>query len=798
MPSPNSPFPISQTGILFQRYYWPASWIGLPGGDAAPFVHGFRLTVDQAEDALIRCYVSADERYELYLDGERLACGPERGSAEAWYYDTLELSITAGRHLLFARVWALGSKAPYAQCSVRPGFLLGVEEPSGGADARWSTGLAPWEGKRIPGYEWIDTDIGFDGFTGKKLRVHGHDYPWDIERGAGGGWTRAAINSQAATPHPTDLDPIRLLAPGSLPQMMRRPMPAGRVRFVEEVSRVSEIRRHRIDPPNHLPEWAAKIQKLLEDGTPLHVPPDRRFRAIIDLQNYFCAYPQIQVSSGREGRATLNWAEALFINVPPEADYPKGHRDQIDGNYFAGQGDTFIFDGGANRIYTTLWWEAGRFVELLIETRGQELVVEKLAFAETRYPLEPESRFTASDPRLEKIAPVLLRSLQVNAHETFMDCPYYEQLNYTGDTLIDCLVVYTNTGDVRLPRKSLQLFHDSRIPQGLTQSRFPCRVRQFIPTFSLLWVSMLRNHAWWRGEKEFIQSLLPGARAVIDAHLRHVNPQGLLTNLRGWNFLDWVPGWEAGAPPHGDQGDVSGPLNWLFVYALQAMVELETFAGEKELAARYQRLAEAHAQAASRNFWNDERGLFADDLEQRHFSEHAQCLALLSGRTGAGPAARAAQALLHAPDLKRCSIYFTHYLFETLRQLGQPGAFFQRLDYWLNLPAQGFVTTPEQPEPSRSDCHAWGSHPLFHFYATILGIRPASPGFAEVEIRPQLGHLQQARGRMVHPHGWIEVDLWRTGERLEGTVTLPAGITGIFRGPQSRQPLQPGTQKISA
>ncbi len=96
---------------------------------------------------------------------------------------------------------------------------------------------------------------------------------------------------------------------------------------------------------------------------------------------------------------------------------------------------------------------------------------------ETRYPLEAESTFSASDERLAQLTPILLRTLQANAHETFMDCPYYEQLNYTGDTLIDCLIVYTITRDVRLVRKSLQLFNDSRIPEGLTQSRFPSRAR---------------------------------------------------------------------------------------------------------------------------------------------------------------------------------------------------------------------------------------------------------------------------------------------------------------------------------
>lgn len=781
------PFPASDAGNIFRRHHWPVSWITLPNAGEPPYVLGFRLIVEQPHDTTLRCYVTGDERFELFLNGERIAAGPERGSAEAWYYEALELPVKAGRQVLFARVWVLDVKGPYAQCCVRAGFLFGAEQIStGDIDARWGTGVAPWEVKRIGGYEWI----------GDLDRMDGNQYPWGIESGEGEGWTKAVVNGPASTPHPVDLYPIRLLAPGRLPRMLSRPVPPGRIRFVEDVALVEDLRKHRIDPQRHLPEIADQILALLDGRSDLRVPPHKSYRAIIDLENYFCAYPQFLASQGKDTRITIGWAEALFVELRSAVQGTKGNRNEIENRVFSGFADTFILDGGANRSYTTLWWEAGRYVELLIETEAEELILHRLVFEETRYPLEAETTFSASDDRMEQLAPILLRTLQVNAHETFMDCPYYEQLNYTGDTLIDCLIVYTITRDVRLVRKSLQLFHDSRMPDGLTQSRFPSRARQIIPPFSLLWVSMLRHHAWWRGERELIRSLLPGARSVIDAHLLHVNARGLLENLRGWNFLDWT--WEGGVPPDSDPGQASGPLNWLFVYALQAAVELETYAGEPELAARYSRLAQSHALAAESAFWSGERGLFADDVDHRSFSEHTQCLAVLSTRASKDLTGRVAEGLVNAPDLQRCTIYFSHYLFETYHKLNLTEPLFRRLEYWFGLASQGFVTTPEMPEPSRSDCHAWGSHPLFHYYATILGIRPAAMGFTEVELRPQLGCLQNAKGRMVHPSGWIEADLRRTGDRVEGEITLPEGVTGSFYGATGTQTLRPGFQTVSA
>ena len=74
------------------------------------------------------------------------------------------------------------------------------------------------------------------------------------------------------------------------------------------------------------------------------------------------------------------------------------------------------------------------------------------------------------------------------AHETYMDCPYYEQLQYAGDTRIQALVSFFMTGDGRLARQAINALDGSRTPEGLTFSRAPSRLPQYIPPFSLWWI----------------------------------------------------------------------------------------------------------------------------------------------------------------------------------------------------------------------------------------------------------------------------------------------------------------------
>jgi hypothetical protein len=136
--------------------------------------------------------------------------------------------------------------------------------------------------------------------------------------------------------------------------------------------------------------------------------------------------------------------------------------------------------------------------------------------------------------------------------------------------------------------------------------------------------------------------------------------------------------------------------------------------------------------------------------------------------------------LIESPDLARTTISYTHYLFETYRRLDWMEGFFRRMRTWFELPARGMRTTPEWPEPTRSDCHGWGAHPIHHFFATILGIRPAEMGFGKVSITPNLGTIKQTSGRLVHPKGWIEIDLATEARSLRGIVSLPEGVDGSF------------------
>src|SRR5256714_7295862 len=109
----------------------------------------------------------------------------------------------------------------------------------------------------------------------------------------------------------------------------------------------------------------------------------------------------------------------------------------------------------------------------------------------------------------------------------------------------------------------------------------------------------------------------------------------------------------------------------------------------------------------------------------------------------------------------------------------------------------GLTSAPENPEPTRSDTHAWSAHPNYGLLATVLGVRPASAGFRTVRVAPALGPLRRAEGRVPHPRGDIDVRLERVGASgIRADVTLPQGVTGTFEWGGRHVPLHGGQQRI--
>ncbi|MGH9351294.1 MAG: alpha-L-rhamnosidase C-terminal domain-containing protein, partial [Terriglobia bacterium] len=474
----------------------------------------------------------------------------------------------------------------------------------------------------------------------------------------------------------------------------------------------------------------------------------------------------------------------------------KGNRNQIEGKHILGYSDQFLPDGGSSRVFQPLWWRAYRYIKVDITTAAEPLELDDFYGEFTAYPFTKRASFDSDDPSLEKIMQVGWRTARLCAHETYMDCPYYEQLQYAGDTRIQALISLYMTGDDRLVKNAIECLNASRTSEGLTQSRFPSRLPQYIPPFSLYWIGMMHDLWWYRGDRDFLRPFLTNVRGVLAWYESRLAPSGLLGRLPWWDFVDWTTDFQDGVPPQEADGQ-SSILSLEFAAALQEGADLESAFGSQARASEDRALAARITRTVYHSCWDARRGLLADTPARQHFSQHATILGVLTGAIPATEQRSAMQRVLSDSSLTQCSYYFRFYLFQALQKAGLGDEIVSQLGPWRQMLALGLTTFAEKPEPTRSDCHAWSAHPDFDLLALVAGIQPATAGFGEVSIRPHLGPLKLLSASVPVPQGEVSVSYRLTGSRLTADVTLPQDLKGWFYWNDHRYALHGGAQRLA-
>ncbi|MBC7628011.1 alpha-L-rhamnosidase C-terminal domain-containing protein, partial [Ferruginibacter sp.] len=462
---------------------------------------------------------------------------------------------------------------------------------------------------------------------------------------------------------------------------------------------------------------------------------------------------------------------------------------------------SILADGTSNQQYTSLTWRTYRYIQLKVTTKDEPLVIDDIYGTFTGYPFVLKTSFESGNDTDKKMLEIGWRTARLCAWETYMDCPYYEQLQYIGDARIQALVTLYNTNDDRLVRNALTLMDNSRIAEGITLSRYPTDLHQEIPTFSLWWIGMLHDYWMYRPDANFIKDKLPGERQVLSFFQRYQGADGSLKNVPYWIFSDWVDnrkGWDYGVAPIGKDG-YSSVLDLQLMWTYQVAAEMETAIGFKDIAKLYLLKAAQLKQTIQKKYWDKTKQLYADTEEKNLFSQHANSLAILSGMVTGTESKALAQHLLTDTFMAQASIYYKYYLHQALIKAGLGNNYKKWLGKWQENIDLGMTTWAEMSDVSgtRSDCHAWGSSPNIEFFRTILGVDSDAPGFAKIKIEPHLGDITHISGYMPHPNGMVSTGYKNEAGKWAIDISLPVNTTGRFLWKGKVFPLKAGMNNFN-
>ena len=360
-------------------------------------------------------HIAADDRYRLFVNGASVCFGPQHNDTHFVRFDSIDLApyLKAGENVLAACVWHFGPERPFNSMTMAAGFILQGDGP---AEQAANTGPS-WLAMLDPAYSPVSTPqerLHTFMVSGPTEEIDGRVYPW--------GWERPEFDDRAWHPpaaHSVDpsvntrgipemagVDYQRLLRPRNIPFLL------------EEPQRLASVRRA---------EGASPGGGFLAGTAPVRVPANSEATMLLDQGFETDAFPALTVSGGRDAVVTLSYAEALVDNARK-----KGNRNSVEGRTLVGNEDTFILDGGTKRSYSTLEFRCYRYLEIHVRTGSEAASIDDIRALATGYPFVERGSFTSDDPSLASIWGVGWRTARMSAYDTYMDCPYYERLQYVG------------------------------------------------------------------------------------------------------------------------------------------------------------------------------------------------------------------------------------------------------------------------------------------------------------------------------------------------------------------------------
>jgi hypothetical protein len=766
---------------------WNASWIwhgaaAMPPGDplGAARLEGrerdvyclFRGAVDldgRPASALLRA--AGDSRFRLYVNGHRVARGPVRSSPAQQPSEVVDVAhlLAPGANTVTALVRYYGQPTSWwvpapmtaglaGGCFAAELLVDGV--PVLGTDATW---LA----QRSPAWTSSDHETALSGFLPEDHDAALLPAGWpgcpEVDRS----WSaatvldRPALGSAGNVRPPTD--PYGPLEPRAIPELSgQRRVPA------------------KLSAP-----LGADGELLLSAG-----------RHVVSADFGETVYGEVVLA--------VDGPAAIRVDVGEEVD--------ADGRLVpAFAHHTLRFSSSGPAELESFESVGGRYAELSIEAAAPVTVT--FAVAEKLFPRGDVASFRCSDPVLEEIFEVGLRTVDLCSHDAYIDCPTREQRAWVGDAVVHQSVHLATASDWSLARWHAELSDVPR-PDGMLPMTVASNLggapdsATFIPDWALHWVRGLHNLMRYTGDVDLVARHLPTAERVLRWFQTYQRRDGLLSHVGGAVLIDW-----SNLP----LADTSAVLNALWARGLRDFEQMAAWVGDSGRV-RWA-AANRHAVAVAFDvFWDDERGAYRDQrvgtVVQQRFSRHTNAAAICAGLVpaerlslvvdllldreslvddapvpaamAAGDLARNAQLLTQGNpvptwDTSRRVLeaqpFFRYVVHDALVEAGRADAVADLCRDWKVFLDAGERTWPEA-WVGGTHCHGWSATPTRDLITYVLGLTPRAFGFSSASLKPALGDLEWLRARVPLPQGWLSVEVDRQSLSIDSPVPVEWELDG--------------------
>lgn len=820
----------------FPGIRWHGHWIWLPEEEVQPSgfwtageprnateTHGlFRKSfelVDVPERVPAR--LTADSRYILYVNGVEVGRGPIRSQPRRLHYDLYDLApyLEAGENVLAVHVECFSTANAFWMPPVPNNSLglRGVLVFEADLGKHWLISDESWRTSKTDAWrsDWMEEGAHHYGIPLEVVDARRLDPAWMLPRFDDTTWNQAIlvpamhIGGFRRTQPPTD--PYGPLYPRPIAQLDGdRLLP---------VSMIAETLAGMPDTSKGSP--MARVQSTLDLAVvagrnvtlPLtvDVPADGSVRLAIDMGRIVSGLIELTVIAPSGTEFDLSYTED-----PLQATFTMD-RMSAGARYIArGADDQFQFTHSIGL----------RYMYVVVHGLAGAVTVSHIGVRELLYPWQGDAAFMCSDEEINRIYAAGRRTVHLNSHDAFIDCPTREQRAWVGDGVVHQMVHLATNADWRLARHFCTLGNSPRADGILPMSvsgDIELSNMYTIPDWSLHWVHGVYNLYRYLGDADEIKAFMPTIERVLRWYAPYQNEDGVLKDVPEWNLVDWSSV---------STEDTSALLTALWARGLSEFAEMAGWL-EERASERWARRLYTRALAGFDVFWDEARGSYVDHIidgaQRPEMSQLAGALAIVSGLapkerwariidtitdpdrlvmrawTGDGHGGQSMEKWMRqvregyyeidwdvAHQIVLAQPFMSYVVHDAVALAGAAERLPDLVRRWSQFLVDGYDTFGECWDYG-THVHGWSSTPARDLAFYTLGVTPAKPGFATARIAPRLGSLAWARGRVPTPQGMISIELdahWLVVEtpvpailELEGSVEvhLQAGRHEIRR-----------------
>jgi alpha-L-rhamnosidase len=711
----------------------------------------FRGRFQLSSPARVEFRVLGSAWYQAWLDGKPLLEGPLRFALDRPEYQTQDIDLPAGEHLLAFHAHHIGVETrilkdtpPFLWCEVFTG------------DARVPVGwrCLPLESQTSQTRR-INPQLGWIEWRDTRLEPQG----WECIDFDDADWTAPVLEaSSLPEPGEADLAPVQTF-PQKLSHLAEGPLATTFGYAADEPAYIFHARdRVCTDLP------AAGIWRRYDLGRVRLGRPA------------FC----MDVPAG----AIIEFALAEYLTegrVSPYINLSGGTSCNLD---------RFIAKGG-EQTFCPLTPKGGRFLEVHVVNVREGVRFLDERFLERGYHAPTEADFSCGDPLLETIWQVGIETYRACAEDAVIDNPTRERGQWVGDVAsVGMEIASVSYHDLRLCKRALVQAALCPREDGLVAGMSPGGC-VYLPTYAFQWAVAAMNYFRHTGDKDLLVELWEPALRNMAAIRAFWHEDGL-HNVAGWNFVDW--GYKA------EEGPVDTACNLHYLWSLRSMADWARSLGHVTSTWEAQSL-ELAALLESRIADKLAGGNW--DALGYHCATLAMQLGLVADESGCLDflGRHLEDCFPNDPSAPRnddptgfnarlITPYFAHYVMPLFIERG-------RMDFVLeqfhkcwggSMLENGRTTWIEVFDTRWSHCHQWSGCPTWQLSRYALGLHPRfDVGSAFFDFRLEPGSLAHAAGRLPHPHGgWIEVSWKRQGTDIKYTISTTEPLRLQFSDGGSR------------